>query len=151
MIRGMEKLKQQISEEQIYQLQQKAERYQADSNINFSIKYADEQVVEITCRQDVNKSGKYATESSLIRRTNEVFGSVLQDFQIVVLPLTFLPSPTTAVTPGWLDQQMQRKGKRIKQVAYDTGLDRETISDWVSGKRSMSQIVKAMFYYYFLR
>lgn len=43
---------------------------------------------------------------------------------------------------------MNEKGIRIKQIAFDTGIDRESISDWVTEKRNMSQIVKAMFYYY---
>jgi len=43
---------------------------------------------------------------------------------------------------------MLQKGVRIKQIAFDTGVDRESVSEWVTGKRSMSQIVKALFYYY---
>jgi hypothetical protein len=53
------------------------------------------------------------------------------------------------VTPGWIDRKMVEKEVRIKQIAFDTGLDRKDISGWVTGERNMSQIVKAMFFYYF--
>ncbi|RZM23844.1 MAG: XRE family transcriptional regulator, partial [Pedobacter sp.] len=33
-------------------------------------------------------------------------------------------------------------------IAFDTGIDRETIADWVTGKRQMSQLVKAMLFFY---
>ena len=91
------------------------------------------------------------TETTLIKRTQELFSKFLPQSQLVILPVTFRPSPASAVTPAWLDQKMNEKGIRIKQIAFDTGIDRESISDWVTGKRNMSQIVKAMFYYYLSR
>lgn len=150
-ITGIEKLSQQISKEEISKLDKSAERHQRESSITFSIKYADEHVTEIECRQEENKSGNYATEATLIKRTRELFSKFLTQSQLVILPVTFRPSPASAVTPGWLDHKMNEKGIRIKQIAFDTGIDRESISDWVTGKRKMSQIVKAMFYYYLTR
>lgn len=150
-IAGIEKLNRQLNEEQIEQLNRAAERHQTESNIAFSIRYADDQVVEIESRQEENRSGKYATEATLIKRTQDLFSKALSGFQLVILPVTYLPSPATAVTPAWLEQKMEQKGLRIKQIAFDTGIDRESISDWVTGKRKMSQIVKAMFYFYFAK
>ncbi|MFC1225361.1 hypothetical protein ACFE6N_16250 [Pedobacter sp. BG31] len=43
---------------------------------------------------------------------------------------------------------MQEKGLRIKQIAFETGIDCESISDWVTGKKAMGKTVKAMFYFY---
>jgi hypothetical protein len=147
-IAGLEKLNGQLNEEQIESLNRAAQRHKKESNIAFSIRYADDQIIEIESRQDENRSGKYATEVTLIKRAQELFGKVLSGFELVILPFTYLPSPATAVTPAWLEQKMQQKGLRIKQMAFDTGIDRESISDWVTGKRRMSQIVKAMFYFY---
>jgi len=145
---GIDKLIQQISQEEISKLDKGAERHLRESSITFTIKYTDEHVTEIECRQEENKSGNYATETTLIKRTQELFTKFLPQSELVILPVTFRPSPTSAVTPVWLDQKMDEKGVRIKQIAFDTGIDRESISDWVTGKRKMSQIVKAMFYYY---
>ncbi|MGQ7855201.1 helix-turn-helix domain-containing protein [Pedobacter sp. WC2501] len=57
------------------------------------------------------------------------------------------PSPTSVVDAKWIDKQMRQKGIRIKQIAFEIGIDREDISNWVTGKRSIGQIVKAMFYF----
>ncbi|WP_225869607.1 helix-turn-helix domain-containing protein [Pedobacter psychroterrae] len=149
MIINLDKLTQQLSSEQISELDKAAERHQRESSIIFTIKYADEHVTEIECRQEENKSGNYATEATLVKRTQELFSKFLLQSQLVILPVTFRPSPASAVTPAWLEQKMNEKGIRIKQIAFDTGIDRESISDWVTGKRNMSPIVKAMFYYYF--
>lgn len=149
MIINLDKLTQQLSAEQISKLDKAAERHQRESSIIFTIKYADEHVTEIECKQEENKSGNYATEATLVKRTQELFSKFLLQSQLVILPVTFRPSPASAVTPAWLEQKMNEKGIRIKQIAFDTGIDRESISDWVTGKRNMSPIVKAMFYYYF--
>lgn len=61
----------------------------------------------------------------------------------------FEESPATVVTPAWIDKRMIEKEVRIKQIAFDTGVDRKGISGWVTGERTMSQIVKSMFYFYF--
>lgn len=148
MIINLNKLTQ-LSADQISKLDKAAERHQRESSIIFTIKYADEYVTEIECRQEENKSGNYATEATLVKRTQELFSKFLLQSQLVILPVTFRLSLASAVNPGWLEQKMNEKGIRIKQIAFDTGIDRESISDWVTGKRNMSQIVKAMFYYYF--
>ncbi|WP_256003448.1 helix-turn-helix domain-containing protein [Pedobacter deserti] len=150
-ITGIDKLAGQVSAEQLSKLNKAAERHERESSITFSIKYTDEHVTEIECRQQENRSGNYATEATLIKRTRELFSKFLPQSELVILPVTFRPSPASEVTPAWLDQKMNEKGIRIKQIAFDTGVDRESISDWVTGKRNMSQIVKAMFYYYFAR
>lgn len=132
----------------IDQLNKSADRHTVQSNITFTILSFEGDVIEVEARQGENKSGKYASEATLIKRTQEVFSKV-PEFKLNVYPETFLPSPTSVVNTGWLEKKMQEKGVRIKQIAFDTGIDRESISDWVTGKRSMSQIVKAMFYFYF--
>lgn len=147
-IAGIALLSGKISEDQISGLNRAAQRHQKESNIAFSINYADEQVIEIESRQEENRSGRYATEATLFKRTQELFAEVLSGFELVILPVTYLPSPASLVTPAWLEQKMEQKGVRIKQIAFETGIDRESISDWVTGKRKMSQIVKAMFYFY---
>ncbi|RZJ80414.1 MAG: XRE family transcriptional regulator [Chryseobacterium sp.] len=144
----IDKLAQQISPDDISKLDKGAQRHLRESSITFTIKYSDEHVTEIECRQEENKSGNYATEATLIKRTQELFSKFMPQSELIILPVTFRPSPASAVTPAWLDQKMNEKGVRIKQLAFDTGIDRESISDWVTGKRNMSQIVKAMLYYY---
>ena len=147
-IQNINLLESHLSEEQIFKLDKGAGRLQDQSNTNFNIRSAVEKIIEIETTQGETSSGKYATESTLVKRTEDLFRKSLPGYKIIVSPQTFKPSPASLVNTAWIDKMMQQKGIRIKQIAFDTGIERETISDWVTGKRSMSQIVKALFYYY---
>lgn len=137
-----------LSSEKILKLDQAARRHQEQSNTNFNIRSAGEKTLEVETAQGETASGKYATEATLIKRTEDLFRKYLPDYMIRVCPESFQASPASVVNSAWIDKMMQQKGIRIKQIAFDTGIDRESVSDWVTGKRSMSQIVKALFYYY---
>ncbi len=52
------------------------------------------------------------------------------------------------ITPDYLKKELQRRSIRIKDVQIATGLETSSISAWVNGIRPMSNIVKAMFYFY---
>lgn len=137
-----------LSTEQIIKIDKGASRLQQQSNTNFNIRSVNEKTIEVETTQGETTSGKYASEATLVKRTEDLFRKSLPDYSIIVNPQTFQPSPASVVNTAWIDKMMQIKGVRIKQIAFDTGIDRESISEWVTGKRSMSQIVKALFYYY---
>ena len=147
-ILGIEKLNTLLSEDEIAKLEKAAERHKVQSSITFCILTLEKDTIQIETTQSENRSGKYASEATLIKRTHELFDKWLPNFKVAISPAPFLPSPTSVVNPVWLEKKMDEKGVRIKQIAFETGIDRESIADWVSGKRSMSQIVKAMFYFY---
>lgn len=147
-IPGMEQLNNMLSQEQISQLTKAADRHKTESNITFTILSADSEMLEIETIQGETKSRKYAKEATLITRTKDLFNKFFPDTQLSVNPVPFAPSPASVVSPSWLEDKMKEKGLRIKKIAFDTGIDRESIADWINGKRSMSQIVKAMFYFY---
>ena len=150
-IPGIDTINSDLTEADIISLNKAAERHQSQSNITFTILRAEEGVLEIETAQGETKSGKYATEAALISRTREAFEKFFPEFKISVSPVTFIPSPASVVNVAWLEKKMHEKGVRIKQIAFETGVDRASVSDWVTGKRSMSQIVKAMFYFYLSR
>ncbi|SMC87654.1 helix-turn-helix domain-containing protein [Pedobacter africanus] len=150
-IPGIEQLSSRLSAAQIEKLSKAAERHKTQSNITFTILSVSDDYLEIETAQGETKSGKYATEATLIGRTKELFEKLCPGAEIRVSPASFAPAPASIVNTAWLERRMQEKGVRIKQIAFDTGIDRESISDWVTGKRSMSQIVKAMFYFYLSR
>jgi len=147
-ILGIEKLSDYLDPEQLDQLDRAATVHKEQSNIEFCILSVDEDAISLETTQSETRSKKYANQSTLIKRTQEVFEKMLPTFILQVEPVPFLPNPTSVVNPAWLEKRMKEKGVRIKQIAFETGLDRESISDWITGKRSMSQIVKAMFYFY---
>lgn len=61
----------------------------------------------------------------------------------------FEDTPVNVVTPDWAQERMNQRKVNLKQLEKDTGIDRGNLSNWVNGKRPMSQPVKALFYYYF--
>ncbi|HEX8609600.1 MAG TPA: helix-turn-helix transcriptional regulator [Pedobacter sp.] len=147
-ILGIEKLIDKLEPEELEQLDKAAAVHKTQSNIEFCILSVDDTSVSIETTQSETRSGKYANQTTLIKRTLEVFEKTLSNFEIEVEAVPYLPNPTSIVTPVWLERKMKEKDVRIKQIAFETGIDRESISDWVTGKRAMSQIVKAMFYFY---
>lgn len=144
----LDRLNDRLSPEQLQELHDAAAVHQAQSNIEFRIAKVEGNVIYIETSQAESRSGKYAKEAALIKKTHEVFDKWLPGAELQIQAFPHLPSPALVVTPAWLEKKMNEKGVRIKQIAFDTGVDRESIADWVSGKRSMSQIVKAMFYFY---
>jgi hypothetical protein len=147
-IQYIEKLENHLSTEQLSKLEKAAERHAAQSNIGFKIHSVADNVIEVETTQAETPSGKYASEATLVKRTEDLFRKSLPGYRIIVSTETFLPSPASVVNASWIERKMKEKGVRIKQIAFETGVDRGSISDWVTGKRSMSQIVKAMFYFY---
>jgi hypothetical protein len=147
-IPGLEKLKDLLSDADMEKLGRAADRHFSASNMTFTILTVSNDKIEIETAQGETKSGKYATAATLLSRTKDLFGKYLPKIELHISAATFAPSPTSTVTTAWLEQKMQQKGVRIKQIAFDTGIDKESISDWVTGKKSMSLIVKAMFYFY---
>ena len=147
-ILGLEKLHDYLSSAESEKLIKGADRHADQSNMSFTVLSANEHNLEIEVVQTETKSGKYATATTLASRTQELFKNFFPNSELTIHPVTYAPSPASIVTTQWIDAKMQQKGVRIKQVAYDTGIDKESISDWVTGKKSMSQIVKAMFYFY---
>lgn len=150
-IAGIETLKALLDKEKLAALEQAAEIHKAQANIQFSIKEIHGNKIFVEASQSETRSKKYATEATLIKRAHEVFDKWIPDFELEIEPTAYGVTPASVVTPSWLEKKMKEKDVRIKQIAFDTGVDRESIADWVSGKRSMSQIVKAMFYFYLSR
>jgi len=148
-IPGIEKLKEILTTEQLEKLDRSAQRHNQMSNMSFKILSAAGSDLEIEVVQGESRSGRYATAATLTSRAKELFGKLLPNTRLKILALTYSPSPASTVTTKWLEEKMQQRGLRIKQIAFQTGIDKQAISDWVTGKKAMSQLVKAMFYFYF--
>jgi hypothetical protein len=149
---NIEKLQHVINETEMAKLDASAGVHKRQSNIEFSILSVKENVLTVATEQGKTSSGKYANLKTLIKRTHEVFDNFLpSSFKLEVQPAEYLESPAATVTPDWIGKKMLEKEIRIKQIAFDTGIDRTDLSAWINGLRPMSQIVKAMFYYYFMR
>jgi len=151
-ILNIEKLQDIIDETAINRLDAGAAVHKKQSAIEFNILSVEDNVLTVATEQGKTSSGKYANLKTLVKRTHEVFDSFLpSSIKLEVQPTEYLESPAATVTPEWINKKMLEKEIRIKQIAFDTGIDRTDLSAWINGLRPMSQIVKALFYYYFNR
>ncbi|WP_207426731.1 XRE family transcriptional regulator [Pedobacter sp. SYSU D00535] len=148
-IKNLEMLADVLEEQELQKLDAAASLHKRQSNLEFTLVSLEDNTLTVETEQG-KTTGNYANYKTLIKRTGEVFDKILPNsIKLQVLPKEFVESPAMVVTPDWIDKKMQEKEVRIKQIAFDTGLDRKDISGWITGERNMSQIVKAMFYFYF--
>jgi hypothetical protein len=149
---NIEKLQDIIDETAMAKLDTGAAVHKKQSNIEFNIISVEDKVLTVATEQGKTGSGKYANLKMLIKRTHEVFDNFLpSSYKLEVQPTEYQESPAATVTPNWISKKMLEKEVRIKQIAFDTGIDRTDLTAWINGVKPMSQIVKAMFYYYFNR
>ena len=148
-IKNLEKLAELLGPEDLQKLDAAAVVHKKQNNIEFTVGELEGTTLNVETEQG-KTSGRYANYKTLIKRTSEVFDKYLPSgYKLQVEAREFAESPAMVVSPEWINKKMLEKEVRIKQIAFDTGLDRKDISGWVTGERSMSQIVKAMFYFYF--
>jgi hypothetical protein len=148
-IKDLEKLSNILDESALKNLDDAAALHLRQSNIVFTVIDLTDDVLSIETEQG-KTSGNYAKYRTLISRTHEVFNKYLPSgVKLHVQPREYVESPSQVVTPDWISKQMLEKEVKIKQIAFDTDIDRKDISGWVTGERNMSRIVKAMFYFYF--
>jgi hypothetical protein len=148
-IKNLELLSEALDQATLQNLDAAALTHLKQSNIEFTVVSLEEKTVTVDAEQG-KTSGNYANHRTLIKRAGEVFDKYLPSgYSLLVNPREYEESPAMVVTPAWIDRKMIEKEVRIKQIAFDTGLDRKDISGWVTGERNMSQIVKAMFFFYF--
>lgn len=119
------------------------------SNIEFKILEVEPGSIVIRVSQGKHLSENYADKKTLVNRIRELFQPFLPDHKIHPQASAYEPSPVTRIDSIWVKKQMDILGLRVTDIVHDTGIDKTNISAWANGTRSMSQIVKAMFYHYF--
>ena len=150
-IKNLKVLARSLKPEQINRLEAGANLHKRHANIEFKIlKYANHKI-SIEVAQEKHLAKNYADMKTLIERTKQLFQTTLPaNTEIIVHAIPYTEHPISNIDAGWLDKQMTDKHINLKDIVEDTGLDKSNISAWRNDKRPMSQIVKTMFYYYFL-
>lgn len=158
-IKNLHKIEHLLTDADIIKLEAGATLHKRHSNIHFKIESInviktvlgplDE--INIGVTQDKSSSENYADIKILVDRTKELFQPFLPKYKINVHPKPYSLPDVNIVTDKWVNEQMLHHGIKVKNIAADTGIDRTNISAWINGTRDMSQIVKAMFYYYFAK
>jgi len=137
-----------LTPEQLATLTHRAEQQRRFASIEFKVVEVRPDAVVLLIRQGKSHAENYFDTKRLIEILRETFGDLVGDRKIEPRPYPYGPSPPDVVDTAWL--QARRGQKPIKDIAHDLGMDPNMVSGYFGGKRPLSGVVKAMFYYYFM-
>lgn len=140
-----------LSPAQLDTLGTRAALHRRYSNIDFKVVEVRPDAVVLLIRQGRSHAGNYFSVKRLIEILHETFGDLVSGRKIEPRPYAYAPAPPEVVTAEWLAQQRVGSKKKTKDIAHDLGLDPNVVSAYISGKKPLSGVVRAMFYYYFAR
>ena len=146
---NIQKLSEILAESELLRLDAGALQHKRFSNILFDIIAVDKNVIIIITKQGRNLSGNLADDETLTTRTVELFQPFLPSFNLDVHVSPKLIPPIEDVDDAWIRKKMNKTGKQIKDIVNDTGLNKSYLSAIVNGRKPISRINKAFFYYYF--
>lgn len=138
-----------FSEADQIKLEKAAGLHKRYSNIEFKLLEVKPGELIVRVTQGKHLSENYADDKRLRAIAKELFQPFF-DGKIHVHAIPYKEHFTAVVTPEWLSSKLHQYQLRIIDIESITGLDKTNISAWVNGKRPMSQIVKAMFFFLFL-
>ena len=139
-----------VTPDNIALMEQAARLHKGLCGICFKIlEYTPDQVV-IRIIQEKHAAGNYHSSKRLSEIVKETFVKFFEGKTILARPFPYQESPAANVDSAWINKQMTELGIRIKDIAADTGLNRSQVNAMVTGNRPISQISKALMYFYFL-
>jgi hypothetical protein len=127
-----------------------AREHNRHSGILFKALEVTDKKVVIQAVQGKTATGIYFDKKRLVEIVNETFGRFFPGIKINVQPIPFTESPATKVDVAWINKQMLANGTKLKDIANETGLNYTYLSNLVNGGETLTQLIKALFWYYFL-
>lgn len=119
-------------------------------NIEFKVKSANEKEIVIQITQGKNSAGVYHDKKRLVEIVHETFDPVFPGFRILPQAIAYEPPPSSIVSPEWIGQKMNKLGIGQKDLIKDLGMTKPNVSEYLSGTKEMSHVIRNVFYYYFL-
>lgn len=147
-IKNIHLIKDLTTSENIGKLEVGALQHRKFARITFKVLSARGSILEIQTIQTKSPHENHADEDLLILRTKELFSHFFPEYEIVVTAIPYQANPTQQVTPEYIREAMTSYDIKVKDIVEETGIDKSNVSAWVNGTRTMSQPVRAMFYYY---
>ena len=147
-IKNIHLIKNLTTSENIAKLEVGALQHRKFARITFKVLSVTDKVVHVHTVQNKSPHENHADENTLILRTKELFSYFFPDYEITVTAVPYQANPTEKVTPEYIREAMNSYDIKVKDIVDETGIDKSNVSAWVNGTRSMSQPVRAMFYYY---
>lgn len=150
-IKNIHLIKDLATSENIRKLEIGALQHRKFARITFKVLSVQEGILAIQTIQTKSPHENHADEERLILRTKELFLHFFPEYKIEVTAIPYQANPTERVTPEYIREAMNSYDIKVKDIVDETGIDKSNVSTWVNGTRSMSQPVRAMFYYYIWR
>ncbi|MBS4063028.1 MAG: hypothetical protein KGZ74_00630 [Chitinophagaceae bacterium] len=146
-IKNIKLIEELISPSDLQKMDAGAAMHLHHSRIEFKVLDADQDAITVRVTQGKSPAENYLSAKELAARAKDLFGYFIPGVDIRARAIPYAPPSVEVVSPEWIQNQMREKGIDNKTIVEMTGVDKANISNWVSGKRPMSQPVKAMFYF----
>lgn len=133
----------------IKKMEHAAQLHKRYSNITFKVIEVTDKKVVFRVEQGRSSAGNYQSGKRLIEIVHETFARFFPDHRINAGPVPYRQPGPDQVTPEWIVKKMKATGTRLKAIADDTGLNYSYLSAITNGHEQLSQVTKAVFWYYF--
>ena len=137
-----------IPSAELEKLEKGALMHRQYSGITFKVMEYDSKKAVIQVAQAKHVNENYFDKKRLIEITHETFDKFLGR-KIHVQPIPYAPSPVEKVDSNWVRKKMLDNGIKLKDMVGETGLNKTQLSPLINDSKPLSQVTKAMLYYYF--
>lgn len=138
-----------LSEKDLEMMEHAGQEHLRFSNITFKVIEISDTKVVIRAVQGRSSSGIYFDAKRLIEIVHETFDRFFTGRKVQVNPVPYEKSPAGDIDAAWINKKMETTGIRLKEIAADTGLNYTRLSVLINGERPLSQVSKALFWFYF--
>lgn len=120
------------------------------SGITFKIVDYEPKKVTIQVVQGKSTAENYFPAKRLIEIVHETFDRFFTGKKVMVHPVPYVQNPVSNVDAAWINKKMLENNVKLKDIVADTGLNKTQLSAIINDKKPLSQVTKALFYFYFL-
>ena len=104
-------------------------------------------IVRVEQKEAVND--RILTKTELVERVREMFaGEIPETWKLTVSAVNYDRRDIASVDADWIKSNMDRLGLKAKDIVSHTGIDKASISLYLSGNKPFSKLAKAAFYYF---
>ena len=105
-------------------------------------------IVRVEQKEAVN--GIALSKIELTQRVREMFtGEIPPDWKLTISAVNFDRRDIAAVNGVWVSRNAERLGLKAKDLVAHTGIDKSSVSLYLSGEKPLSKLAKVAFYYFF--
>jgi hypothetical protein len=101
----------------------------------------------IMVRSIQGKANVLYSQKQMATITKELFSKYFPDKEIQARPIAYHEPKVNEVTSYWISKRISQQGIPLKEISKLTEIEREDLKQWISGSKTMSQEVKAKFYF----